>query len=81
MHRRASFNPYERHQGLGPGALEAHEDYQDPIPCGLTGARPVLEALMRLSIEQGIVHAALNLDELFPGNLDGTDPVMEEAKR
>ena len=52
------------------GAGEAHEDHQNPMPCGMTSARPVLEALMRLSVEQEILHKLLDLDELFPGNLD-----------
>ena len=51
------------------GARATHEDYQDPMPCGMTSARPALETLMRLSIEQEVLHGPLDLDEFFPGNL------------
>jgi 4,5-dihydroxyphthalate decarboxylase len=56
---------YLKRSGVVPTAI-----YNDPMPVGLGATRHILETLMKLSVEQGILHEPLSIDELFPGNLD-----------
>jgi 4,5-dihydroxyphthalate decarboxylase len=46
------------------------ERYDDPLLIGMDAARPSLEALMRYCVEQGVLKKAIDLDALFPGNLN-----------
>lgn len=52
------------------GAPAPEHAYDDPMPIGLEANRRALELLMQLSVEQHIMRRALEIDEIFPGNLN-----------
>jgi 4,5-dihydroxyphthalate decarboxylase len=52
------------------GAPEPKELYEDPLPIGMSATRKSLEVLMHHSVDQGVLDRPLDLDEIFPGNLD-----------
>ena len=52
------------------GSEAPKERYDDPLLIGLSAARPSLEALIRYSVDQGVLKRPLDLDALFPGHLD-----------
>lgn len=43
----------------------------DPLPCGIEPNRPMLEAVIRHALEQGIITRAVSVEELFPSNTLG----------
>jgi hypothetical protein len=51
-------------QGSSPPA------HEDPMPIGMSQTRASLEALMQYSMDQKILPKRLDLDEIFPRNLD-----------
>jgi 4,5-dihydroxyphthalate decarboxylase len=58
LHRKATGAPAPQHQ------------YDDPMPIGLDETRKALKVLMDLSVEQHVMKKALDIDEMFPGNLN-----------
>jgi 4,5-dihydroxyphthalate decarboxylase len=52
------------------GAPVPEFPYEDPVPIGLDSTRKALEVLMQLSVEQHVMKKALDIDEIFPGNLN-----------
>ncbi len=46
------------------------EPWDDIMPCGLTQTRKSIERLVQYSYEQGVIDRIMDVDELFPGNLD-----------
>jgi 4,5-dihydroxyphthalate decarboxylase len=52
------------------GAEAPKEPWEDPLPTGLKATRSSLERLMLHAIEQSIIPAPLDLDEIFPGNFE-----------
>jgi 4,5-dihydroxyphthalate decarboxylase len=40
----------------------------DPLPYGIESNRQMLEAVIRHSVEQGIIARAVAVEELFPAN-------------
>jgi 4,5-dihydroxyphthalate decarboxylase len=56
---------YLRSTGITPVAI-----YEDPMPIGLSSTRHIIEALVTRCVEQGILEEPMDVDELFPGNLD-----------
>ncbi len=46
------------------------EPWEDPLPMGLENTRASLERLMELSVKIGVLEKPLDIDELFPGNLN-----------
>jgi len=52
------------------GAPVPEAPYEDPVPIGLESNRKALKVLMDLAVEQHVMKTALDIDEIFPGNLN-----------
>jgi hypothetical protein len=59
----------EMHRQQTGAALPA-QPYDDPMPIGLDNTRKALEVLMQFAVDQGVMKKALDIDEIFPGNLN-----------
>lgn len=52
------------------GEKAPQEKWDDPLPLGLDETRASLELLMKHAVDQKILPAPMNIDELFPGNFN-----------
>ena len=46
------------------------ERWEDPLPMGMKATRASLERLMQHAIEQSMIPAPVDLDEIFPGGFE-----------
>jgi 4,5-dihydroxyphthalate decarboxylase len=52
------------------GAGQPAQPYDDPMPIGLDSTRKALQVLMEMAVHQRVMKKALDIDEIFPGNLN-----------